>query len=296
MVKDTMKQFMLLFAATILISFISSNVASASSNTVPIKFVVTNYKNSSFMLYSGASLQKLYTETARSCNIPYGVPIEIHSGSSLGEVIVSPSMTTQIKRGCILKHPSILSMMETLRECWGEDSQFAIPIRVYPLKAPEEDIATYDALKRMFYGLNADLYDLQIIKNCVERKCYTLKCLGELTEQRFCCLSGKLTTINLSNQDLRGELNLSILPGSVELVRVDKNLLTNCIGLDKLAGKQLKSLDMRGNPCKIELQSLERSSTGSKDNPMRAMKVDAAQVRFNFHQQGSKLSLNGLYR
>ena len=54
-------------------------------------------------------------------------------------------------------------------------------------------------------------------------------------------------------------VNLIFLPPTVIQLNLERNLLTAVLGLDKLAGKRLRTLNIRKNPLEIDLKPLVRS-------------------------------------
>ena len=255
--------------------------AAVSLPAEPIRFVITNYKQEQqpviVTLPPEATLKNLHEEIAHLCNVPF--PFTITLAMSSNETIVSPETSARIKRRSVLYHPSVNPMVQTLREFWGED--FQIPIRIYRWSPSEQDIATYTALDRMFDGLEPNTHKwYQIIKQCAKSKQCSIQFLAiAASDQRFRVEKGILTAINLSGQRLSGYLNLSALPASVQKLRCDRNSLTQIFGLDQLAGKQLKTLDVRYNLCEIKLRPFEKASPLSIGNPLRNLKVRGVQIK-----------------
>ena len=84
--------------------------------------------------------------------------------------------------------------------------------------------------------------------------------------------------VNLQGQHIKGHLDLSHTPRTVEKLLMERNTFTEIRGLDQLAGKKLRSLDIRVNPLNIDLQPLNRSSPRSIGNPLKCIHVNAYQV------------------
>ena len=94
----------------------------------------------------------------------------------------------------------------------------------------------------------------------------------------FHCEEGKLILISLAGRRITGSLDLVHLPSSVQKVLVERNLLTNILGIDHLAGKQLTFLDIRNNPVNVDLELFDKRSIRSIGNPIKILRVSPFQV------------------
>lgn len=259
-----------------------------------IKFVVTNYDDCSFELMSDGTLRHLHQEMARICNIP--MPFDIQSSLPSREMIVSPQSPQRMGQK-FMKHPAMISMVKTLREFWGKD--FLVPLRIRPRRPLQADIATYDALMRMFVGSESNVEDLSwynLIKRCVESESCEIEYLCRQFYHNFQCSQQKLIIIDLTGHGLKGHIDLAALPPTVEQLRLAGNQLTEIHGLDQLAGKQLRYMGIRTSPCEIDLRPFEKSSPLSIGNPLRSISVDINQVKSSLVPDGREVSHRKLLR
>ena len=87
-----------------------------------------------------------------------------------------------------------------------------------------------------------------------------------------------MTTIVLRRQQIKGHLELSFTPRTVRKVHLKGNVLTKINGLDRLAGKWLMWLDIRGNSSEIDLRLIEASPQDPNDNPLKVLRVNLCQI------------------
>ena len=87
-----------------------------------------------------------------------------------------------------------------------------------------------------------------------------------------------MTTIVLRRQQIKGHLELSFTPRTVRKVHLKGNVLTKINGLDRLTGKWLMWLDIRGNSSEIDLRLIEASPQDPNDNPLKVLRVNFNQI------------------
>ena len=239
------------------------------TNLESIHFVVVNINcsGSAVALPPDASVTKLYSALAESCHISF--PFELQM---FGETIVSSrSLTNQSLEGI----PSIASTTKDMNEIWGPG--FRIPLRLYRLSASDQDLAVYASLARMFGGSNTNIRKFgwyQFIMYCLESRSCLETCICNRFGELFVCREGKLTTIKLRGQHIRGHLDLSATPRTVRNINLKGNELSYVHGLDGLAGKELLWLEIRGNPkVEIDLKQLR-----SVESPLKVLRVNLRQI------------------
>ena len=189
-------------------------------------------------------------------------------------------------------------MMKTLRELPMDE--FQIPLRIKPLRPLAEDIATYNLLTTMFIGNDTNIHEFQwygLIKHCAQSQSCDIEYLCRHFGGHFRCDEGKLKEIDFSGPEinLKGNLDLSRLPPSVEKLKVRGNSVTQILGLDQLNGKRLLSLGIRDNPCKIDLRALERSPTIS-NGVLRSLSVDLDQIKSSLVSGKGHMSMTAFNR
>lgn len=84
--------------------------------------------------------------------------------------------------------------------------------------------------------------------------------------------------INLRGLRIRGFVDLSNIPSTVEELYVDANCLSHLLGLDALEGRQLWYLDISGNPLEFELKQLLRRRLSSHVSPLRTLHLSPYQI------------------
>ena len=228
-----------------------------------VHFVVSGQFKCSFALPSTASDMDIHRAIADLCNISF--PFEVRLRGEMKFISMMPI-------------PSIMSTTRELNHIFGDD--FEIPLIVHPTK---EDIANYAALSILFGGSDSNVDEgdwYQFIQKCVESKSCFIRDLCDHFKASFICEDEKLISIRM-HQKLTGRIDLYFVPSTVETFLLERNLFAEIIGLDHLAGKQLRYLDVRGNPLEIDLEPLTRTSPQSVDNPLRYLRVSTHQITWS---------------
>ena len=246
--------------------------ASANAQTIPvdmIHFIVVNHDGCPFDLEATTSVLDLENIIAYLYNISFPVRIQL-----LGKTIPSSKSLVNLT---IAEIPSIISLANDLYEIWGDG--FLIPLTISKLPS-EEDIAVYISLSLMFRGPDTNIHEFewhQFISQCV----WSESCVAqELCDKfyNFHCEDGKLIVISLAGRRITGSLDLVHLPSSVQKILVERNLLTEILGIEYLVGKQLMFLDIRNNPVDIDLELFDKRSIRSIGNPIKILRVSPYQV------------------
>ena len=232
-----------------------------------IRFVVINHDGRSFALPSSTPTMHLRTTISELCDLTLSFEIQL-----FGKTIVPPQMSMN---QTIAEIPNIISIANDLHQIWGNG--FRIPLTV---NSRNEDAAVYYSLTRIFGGLDSNVHDFQwyrFILECVRSASCRIQDLCSRFRAEFHCGDGKLVGIKLHYR-ITGNIDLNHLPDTITTLILDNNLFTEIIGLDSLAGKQLRLLDVRGSPLNFDLKPLAKSSSGSFANPLRYIRVTPNQV------------------
>lgn len=264
------KLLMLLFALTKLIHASDSIILRDHVN-----FVLTNkQKEYIFPLPLNATLGALHTKVAMKCNIQ--TPFEIRLS---GKTIVSTLSDETVNNQSIAENPCIMSALRILADIWKESASFKIPLKIHPIRS-DGDYAVFMSLLSIFGGPDSNVHEFEwfwFIKHCVETGTCSVHDLCDRFNTSFHCHGGELTEIRFNQHKLRGFINLGFLPPTVERLNIERNLLTEIIGIDQLTGKKLQVIKMRGNPAEINLEYLVRSPL-SEGNPLRSLWVTVYQI------------------
>ena len=232
-----------------------------------ILFVITNRNGSTFALPLMASMLDMYETINESYPLPTPFKIEF-----LHQTLCSTNQR-------IMEIPDIRSMITNLYEIWGDG--FRIPITVYPIAASPEDIATFSSLLMMFRGSDGNMFEFdwyQFIFQCLNNRQCFVEFLCHKFNKRFRCGDGKIKMINFTKQKITGTVDLTFLPSTVTTLLLDRCSFTALHGMDRLAGKELKYLDIRRNPFEIDLDWFTRLSPKSIGSPLRALGVNSHQI------------------
>lgn len=251
-----------------------------------INFEILDDKNGNcqFALPPSATLLDLQTTVSAACGYQHLFDIQL-----AGETIV-PSRCTNNYHLKISEHHWIALTWRILSEIWNIAVGFKISLRVHSIRPTREDIQTYFLLCQMFGGPESNAQDFDwyhFIQQCAESQSCLVTDLCDRFDKLFICDGETLTQIILTNQNLRGIVNLSSLPPTVMLLDLEENALSGIFGLNQLGGKQLRSLKIRRNPLKIDLQPLVRSEV-SGNNPFRVLWVMIHQITDSFPETRRK--------
>lgn len=236
-----------------------------------LHFAVTNRGNLSFALPPSAPLSHLCKSVIEIHKEPLHFSLQL-----LGDTIASSRSQTNESNQSIADSLIIKSIALDLSEIWGQ--RFNIPIKVVSDRQPVDD---FSSLAQLFVGPNCNIHQFdwfQFILNCAQSQSCSVQDLCDRFSRLFFCDDGKITTIKFWSEEIKGHLDLSFLPKSVDKLLVNRNWFSAIYGLDQLDGKKLQYLDVRGNPLKIDLRLLEHSHEGSKKNPLRSLSVNTFQV------------------
>ena len=247
----------------------------------PIQFVLANRNGPAVAMRSDAAITELRGAMAESYNVSF--PFELQLS---GETIVS---SRSLSNQSLDNISSIISIAKDLNEIYGPG--FMIPLRLHRLLALDSDIGTYTSLSRMFGGPDSNIQDFewyQFILKCVESRSCPIQDLSDRFEHHFNCENGKLTVINLRRQHIKGSLDLSSIPWTVRKIYLKGNALTKLNGLDQLAGKELRSLDIRANPLEIDLKFFDASLLGANHNPLKVLHVNMFQISWSLIRTETK--------
>ena len=256
----------------ILLTFTKVVHASESNRHLDqIHFVLVNGNGPVVAMPANASVIELHGAIAESYNISF--PFELHL---FGETIVSPRSPTNQPLESI---PRIISIAKDLDEIYGPG--FRIPLKLHPLVPSEEDFTAFASLAQMFGGSDSNIHEFEwyrFVRQCLESRSCLIQDLCDNQFGKFFCRKGQLITIILSKQKIKGHLDLSAIPHTVTKILMERNLLTQIIGLDRLAGTKLRYLDIRQNPLKIDLNLLHSASQSSESSPLKTIKVSFNQI------------------
>ena len=249
---------------------LESSMCTGRMLTDSIKFVVTNRggSNCSFALDATASVMDLKRSVVDSCTVSSNFDIQL-----FGETIVSSQ--TPINE-IIAGNTHIMTASHDLYQIWGNG--FRIPITMHPIMA--QNVNIFESLSKLFGGPRSNVYKhdwYKFILQCLDEspKC-TVQDLCDRWEY-FTCDNGALISIKL-RQKLTGHIDLTLLPDSIVSLALARNWFTEIIGLEKLAGKRLQYLDVRGSPLEIDLEPLTKTSWKSILNPLTFIRVNVYQI------------------
>ena len=220
-----------------------------------------------------ASADELHDAIAESCNISF--PFELHLTGNI--IASSRSLTNQALKGI----PSIVSMARDLDEIYGPG--FRIPLRMHRLIQSEQDFTVFASLARMFGGSRSNIHEFEwyrLVLRCLQSQSCDSKMICERFKKLFLCEGDTINLMALEAQYIRGHLDLSATPRAVKAINLKKNLLTRITGLNQLAGKQLKFLDIRRNPLEIDLKELQSTPqmTETESSPLKVLRVNYNQI------------------
>ena len=136
----------------------------------------------------------------------------------------------------------------------------------------------------MFGGPDSNIHEFEwyrFILKCVESRSCSIQELPRRFRHHFNCENGEITVINFRRHRIKGHFDLSAIPETVINIYLKGNALTKLNGLDQLAGKELRSLDVRANPLEIDLSLLEASSNIPDDNPLQILHVNTCQISWS---------------
>ena len=238
-----------------------------------INFVVTNVDGCSIALPQTSYEVDLYRSIVVRCDVSYQFEIQLSE-----ETIVS---ALSFSNQTIAEIPRIISVANDLYQIWGQG--FRIPLKLNALKVSPDDVAIYVSLTQMFGGSDCNVHEFdwfRFIKRCAKSGMCALQNLCDLFEKEFDCDHGELWSLNLNG--LKGYINLAYLPSTVSVLLIDKNEFTGIGGLDRLAGKRLKLMDIRTNPLNLDLEPFIRSSPRSIGNPLKRLRISGHQIAFYF--------------
>ena len=259
----------------LLTALLTSNMVQ-SSNTrseIPmeaIRFVLTNHGGLSFALPPSTPTTHLRATISELCDLT--LPFEVQL---FGKTIVSPQMSMN---QTIAEIPNIMSIANDLNQIWGDG--FRIPLTVH---SRGEDVAIYHSLTQIFGGLGSNVHDFewyQFILQCTRSESCTMQDLCDRFHTQFYCGDGKLIYIKLHYR-ITGILDLNHVPDTITTLILDHNWFSEIIGLDRLMGKQLRLLDVRGSPLNFDLRPLVKSSSRSIGNPLRFVRVSPNQISWH---------------
>ena len=259
-----------LFALILLVNNLV-HTARGIDSVESIHFVITKSKfmECCFALPPTATLVDLQKEVSSQCDVQYPFEIQL-----FGKPIVSVGL---LNTEMIAQNPCIKSAWNMLSDFWNITIGLRIPLKI---RAPsDQGSAVYVSLLQMFGGLEANAHELdwfQFIHECAQSTLCSIQDLCDLFKG-FSCRDGELNWIGLNGLRLEGTIDLFFLPSTVTKLEVKRNLLTEIRGLDRLGGKQLKSLRVEKNPLEINVQQLVRSDS-SPEIPLRCIYVSACQI------------------
>lgn len=236
-----------------------------------IHFVVTNHGNCPLELETAASVMDLKISISMMCN--FSLPFEIHL---FEEAIVTRQTPINQK---VVEIPSIIPVVNALRQIWGNG--FRIPVTVHPIIATVRNMTILDSLSSLIGGADSNVYQLdwyRFIIQCAASDSCSVQDLCDRFTGQFLCVSGYLITIKLSQLKLTGQIDLTFLPSTVVTLMLDRNLFSEIIGLDRLAGKYLENMNVQHNPFDFDLEPFTNASLRAMDNPLRHLRVSAHQI------------------
>ena len=132
---------------------------------------------------------------------------------------------------------------------------------------------------------------LLFIMDSIRRQSCSVCDLHEQFRTIFFCNDSRIVMISLKSQSLRGNFDVSLIPHTVRSLHLARNGLTSISGLDRLAGKNLKYLNLLANPLHLNLRPLLESAPGSIGNPLRYLHVNAHQICLNLSVQCNRSDL-----
>lgn len=259
--------------ALILLAVVRSILSTKKTQVEYYHFVVLNRDGCSFALKATATALDLKSAIADSCNLSSRFDIQLFR-----ETIVS-SRTPNDKT--IAEIASIIAVANDLYQIWGEG--FMIPLRVQPIITSPHNMTLFDSLLYLFGGLHPNVHIFEwfrFIRKCALSESCTAHDLCARFADHFMCLEGELWTIKMSLK-LTGHIDLHFLPNSVVSLLLTRSSFTEIIGLDDLAGKQLRYLDVRGNPLEIDLDLFTLSSVCAPHNPLSSLRVNVYQISWS---------------
>ena len=236
----------------------------------PLGFIVINRGGCSFNLSVCACTSDLKRSIADSCDV--SVPFEVQL---LGKTILHSR--TPIHDN-IAEMPYIVSTANDLYHIWGDG--FRIPITVQPTNITKQNMSIFDLLSELFGGTESNVHEFEwhrFILQCAESKACTIQDLCDHFQGHFRCNNGELVTINF-HQKLTGHIDLHFLPNTVTNLLLDRNSFSDIFGLDQLAGKVMRHLDIRGSVLELDLEPLTKTSPRSVGNPLRSIRVSTHQI------------------
>lgn len=284
-IKKLMSEKLLnVMALTVLLVSMVTNAMENILSARSIDFVVTadadeTLEEYSFSLHSTATLFDLQQVIESQCGLHDPFEIQL-----LGQRICVSSQPATASNQIIAAHPGIVSTWLNLAELWGPTSHFRIPLKVLPFFL-NQDTAVYVSLRDMFIGDKSNVHEFewyQYIQQCAGSTSCSIQNLCDRFHEHFRCKDKALREIKLDRQKLKGIIDLSALPSTVTKLNVERNSLTEIIGLERLNGKKLQTLKIRKNALEIDLEPLIRSPL-SVDNPLRTMWIMAPQISRSLH-------------
>ena len=261
---------------SLLLQGYSINLLSAANTgtiaTDLIQFVVTNHQadECSFLLDASASVLDLKKSVAGLCTVPSRFDIQL-----FGKTIVFSN--TSINE-TIAENGIIHNVANELFQIWGNG--FRIPISIHPIFTVTQNMTVFESLSELFGGPLSNVYEFEwyrFIIRCCETGSCIIQDLCDRFSQYFSCENGQLSSIKL-RQKLTGHIDLNFLPNTVVSLLLARNSFTEIYGLDQLAGKRLRHLDVRGNPLEIDLEPLTKASAQSIINPLTYLRVNVYQI------------------
>lgn len=265
--------FLVITQETVIFCSNLTSITSHQEDFETIPFVVANRGECSFSIPSTASVVDLHRTVVETCNVSPAVEVQL-----LGETIAHSQSDPNQRIADISSIPSIVREMQTI---WGRG--YRIPIKLRRPLASSDDWAVYSSLCHMFNGSELSVYSkpwYHFARYCLASHSCLIQDICDRFEKSFHCVKGQLITINLLGQRVVGYLDLTVIPQTVKKILMQRNHFTEIIGLDQLAGNEVRILDLRGNPVEIDLNLLTPSDVSN-----HSLKV----LRFNLNQVSRSL-------